>query len=189
MKYLLEVKLGSMEMEEYEKRFFELLKYLDFIKDEKVKIQIVLSGLPSFYSEKIQYDNPKTLEETIRRERNLYEQRNRRPVFQKTWNDKMKWKRDQRKKGFKPPFFRNNSEANQEGQESQNDQNNANSFGKIPRKQPVQCWGCGGNHLSKDDPHKEERARTFHKIQENRKMGDMGGSMPRIYAALDNKKE
>jgi hypothetical protein len=28
-----------MTMDEYEKRFFELLKYVDFIKDEKVKIQ------------------------------------------------------------------------------------------------------------------------------------------------------
>jgi hypothetical protein len=42
-----------MKMDEYEKRFFELLKYVDFIKDEKVKIQSFLSGFPSFYSEKI----------------------------------------------------------------------------------------------------------------------------------------
>jgi hypothetical protein len=51
------------------------LKYVDFIKDEKVKIKSIISGLPSFYTDKIQYDNPNTLEETIRRERNLYEQR------------------------------------------------------------------------------------------------------------------
>ena len=29
--------------------------------------------------------------------------------------------------------------------------------------------------------------RTFHNIQEDETMKDMGGSMPRIYAALDNK--
>ena len=68
MKYLFELKLGIMTMDEYEKRFFELLKYVDFIKDEKVKIQRFLSGLPSFYIDKIQYDNPETLEEAIRRE-------------------------------------------------------------------------------------------------------------------------
>jgi hypothetical protein len=62
MKEFFKLKLGNMTMEEYEKRFFELLKYVDFIKDEKVKIQRFLRGLPSFYSEKIQYDNPKTLE-------------------------------------------------------------------------------------------------------------------------------
>jgi hypothetical protein len=68
MKEFFELKLGSMTMDEYEKRFFELLKYVGFIKDEKVKIQRFLSGLPSFYSDKIHYDNPRTLEEAIRRE-------------------------------------------------------------------------------------------------------------------------
>jgi hypothetical protein len=29
-------------------------------------------------------------------------------VFQKTWNDKMKGKKEKRKKGFKPPFFKKN---------------------------------------------------------------------------------
>jgi hypothetical protein len=59
MKELFELKLGSMTMEEYEKILFELLKYVEFIKDTKVKIQRFLSGLPSFYSENIQYDNPR----------------------------------------------------------------------------------------------------------------------------------
>jgi hypothetical protein len=45
MKEFFELKLGSMTMDEYEKWFFELLKYVDFIKDEKVKIQRFLSGL------------------------------------------------------------------------------------------------------------------------------------------------
>jgi len=56
-----------MKMDEYEKMFFELLKYVDFIKDDKVKIQRFISGLPSFYNDKIQYDNLITLEEVIRR--------------------------------------------------------------------------------------------------------------------------
>ena len=66
MKEFFELKLGSMTIEEYERRFLELLKYVSFIKDETVKIQRYLSGLPSFISDKIQYDDPKTLEETIR---------------------------------------------------------------------------------------------------------------------------
>ena len=96
MKYFFELKLGTMKMEECEKRLFKLLKYDDFIKDENAKIQSFLSGLPSLYSDKIQYDNPKTLEETIRREMNLYEKSKGRPVFQKVWNEKMKGKNDQR---------------------------------------------------------------------------------------------
>jgi hypothetical protein len=38
MKYSFELKFGSMTMDEYEKRLFELLMYVGFIKDEKVKI-------------------------------------------------------------------------------------------------------------------------------------------------------
>jgi hypothetical protein len=53
MKRFFGLELGSMIMDEYEKRVFELLKYVDFIKDEKVKIKRFLNGLPSFYNEKI----------------------------------------------------------------------------------------------------------------------------------------
>jgi hypothetical protein len=59
----------SKTIDEYERRFLELLKYVSFIKDETIKIQMYLSGFPSFISEKIQYDDPKTLEETIRRDK------------------------------------------------------------------------------------------------------------------------
>jgi hypothetical protein len=83
-------------MDEYEKGFFELLKYVEFIKDEKVKIQRFLSGLPFFYNENIQYDNPRNLEETIRREKYLYEQSRGRPFFQKSWIKKIKGNRYQR---------------------------------------------------------------------------------------------
>jgi hypothetical protein len=37
----------------------------------------------------------------------------------------MKEKKDQRKKGFKPPFFRNNSLENQQGQVTQNEHKTA----------------------------------------------------------------
>jgi hypothetical protein len=66
-KEFFELNMGSITMDEYENRLFELLKYVEIKEDEKVKIQMFLSGLPSFYSENIQYDNPITLEETTRR--------------------------------------------------------------------------------------------------------------------------
>jgi hypothetical protein len=187
MKELFELKLGTMTMEEYEKRFFEFFKYVDFTKDEKVKIQSFLSGLPSFYSDNIQYYNPKNLEEAIRRERHLYEKRKGRSVLQKAWNDKMKGKKDQRKKGFKPPFFNNNSQVNKQGHSTQNEHKNADLFRKRPRKQLIQCWVCDGNQLYWDFPHKGERMRIFHNIQEAKIVEDVGGNMPRIYASLDNK--
>jgi len=83
MKEFFELKLGSMTMEEYEKRFFELFKYIDFINYDKVKIQRFINGLSSFYSDNTQYDNPNTLEETIRRQRHIYEEIRGRIVFQR----------------------------------------------------------------------------------------------------------
>jgi hypothetical protein len=91
MKELFELKLGSMAIDEYERRFLELLKYVSFIKDETVKIQRYLCGFSSFISEKIQYGDPKTLEETIRREKCLYDQQKARPNFQKFWEEKNKF--------------------------------------------------------------------------------------------------
>ena len=40
-------------MDAYEKTFFQLLTYAYYIKYEKVKIQIFLSGFPTFYRDKI----------------------------------------------------------------------------------------------------------------------------------------
>ena len=75
MQEFFELRLGITTMAEYENKFLWLLKYVGFIHDEKVKIQRFLSGLPSFYKENIRYDEPKTLTETIRKAKYLYEKR------------------------------------------------------------------------------------------------------------------
>jgi hypothetical protein len=46
MKEFFELKLGRMNMGEYEKNFFRLIKYVVFLKDEKVNIKRFLSGFP-----------------------------------------------------------------------------------------------------------------------------------------------
>ena len=94
MKEFFELKLGSMTIYEYERRFLEMLKYVPFIKDETIKILRYLSGVPCFISDKIQYDDPKTMEETIRKEKCLYHQHKGKPTFQRSWEDKRKFKRE-----------------------------------------------------------------------------------------------
>jgi hypothetical protein len=81
MKELFELKLGSMTIDEYEKRVLELLKYVSFIKDETIKIQMYLCGYSLFISETIHYDDPKRLEETIKKDKCLYDQWKTRPTF------------------------------------------------------------------------------------------------------------
>jgi hypothetical protein len=48
-----QIKLSSMIVDEYERILLDIMKYFDFIKDEKVKIQRYLSGTPSLCSDNI----------------------------------------------------------------------------------------------------------------------------------------
>jgi hypothetical protein len=60
-----EHKLGQLTMDEYVKRFIELLRYVPYIKYEKVKIECFLSGLPQSFRDRIEFYEPKTLDDTI----------------------------------------------------------------------------------------------------------------------------
>jgi hypothetical protein len=53
MKEFFELKLANISIDEYERRFIELLKYVSFIKDGTVKIKRYFSGLASLISDKI----------------------------------------------------------------------------------------------------------------------------------------
>ena len=44
-------------MKEYANKFLELLRNVRYIKDEKVKIQHFLSGLPQSYKDRIEFMN------------------------------------------------------------------------------------------------------------------------------------
>ena len=94
-------------MEEYGNKFLELLRYVRYIKDEKMKIQRFLSGLPQSYKEIIEFYEPRTMEEAIRKAKYFYEQSKGKPYYHKAWKDKKNEKSNQRKKGFKPSNFRN----------------------------------------------------------------------------------
>ena len=94
-------------MDEYANKLLDLLRYVRYIKDEKVKIQWFLSGLPQTYKDRIEFYEPRTLKEAIRKAKYCYEQRKGKPDYHTTWKDKKNEKFDQRKKGFKPSRFRN----------------------------------------------------------------------------------
>ena len=115
-------------MEEYANKFLELLRYVRYIKDEKVKIQHFLSGFPQSYKDRIEFYEPKTIEESIRKAKYWYEQQKGKPDYHKTWKDKNNEKYDQRKKGFKPSNFKN-----QQKQPSQVEKKPARVVGEEPR--------------------------------------------------------
>jgi hypothetical protein len=100
-----ELKLGQLTMENYVNIFLELLRYVPYIKDEKVKMQHFLSGMPQYFQDWIEFDEPKTLEDTIRKEKCCYDQSKPEMEHNKVWKkkDKMGLKR----KGFKSSRFKN----------------------------------------------------------------------------------
>ena len=69
-----ELKLETMNMKELNSKFLSLLRYVPYIVDKKPKVQRFLSYLPFHIKDRIEYDNPKTLEEAMRKVNFCYEQ-------------------------------------------------------------------------------------------------------------------
>jgi hypothetical protein len=60
-----ELRRGQLTIDEYVNKFLELLRYVPYIKDEKVKVQRFINGLPQTYQNRIEFDKPKTLEDLL----------------------------------------------------------------------------------------------------------------------------
>ena len=58
---------------EYVHKLLDLLRYVKYSKDDKVKIQHFLSGIPHSYKDRIEFDEPQTLEEEIRKVEYCYD--------------------------------------------------------------------------------------------------------------------
>ena len=77
------MKLGQLTMEEYANKFLDLLRYVRYIKDGKLKIQLFLSGLPQSYKYIIEFNEPRTLEEAIRKAKYWYNHNKSKPDIHK----------------------------------------------------------------------------------------------------------
>ena len=173
-------------MDEYANKFLELLRYVQYIRDEKVKIQRFLSGLPQSYKDRIKFYEPRTLEEAIRKAKYCYEQIKGKPDYHKAWKDKKNENSHQRKKGFKPFNFRT-----QQKQPLQAVDQPAKVMGGKPRnpkenREPLQCWRCGGPHLCRNFLLENGNVRPTYNIQEAETMDQVARTIPRIYAELED---
>ena len=65
--------MGSMTVDSFINIFLDLLHYVPYIKDDKVKIQQFLGCLPPNFRERIEFDIPKTLDTTLHKARFFYE--------------------------------------------------------------------------------------------------------------------
>ena len=60
-----ELNLGQKSMEKHVHKFLDLLRHVDYIKYERIKIQIFLGSLPQNFRDRIEFVNPSTLNESI----------------------------------------------------------------------------------------------------------------------------
>jgi hypothetical protein len=97
-----ELRLRQMTMENLINKFLELLRFVPYIREDKVKIQWFLSYLPQSYRDRIEFDNPKSLSEVFKKARMCYDQYKQRAEFPKTWKDKKQDRMNQQKKGYHP---------------------------------------------------------------------------------------
>ena len=74
-------------MKDLNSKFLSLLRYVPYLVDEKPKVQRFLSCLPYHIKDRIEYDNPKTLEEAMRKA-NFYFEQNRKKEGVANWKAK-----------------------------------------------------------------------------------------------------
>ena len=106
-------------------------------------------------------------------------------TYHKDWEDKRKGNMERRKKGTKPPFFINTTQ----GKKNSKEPRMTEAMETRPRQQPMKCWGCDGNHMFRYCLQRGEKMRTEHSVWQVVIVEDMGRSVPRIYAALDNNQD
>ena len=132
-------------MKEINSKFLILLRYVAYIVNEKPKAHRFLSCLPYHIKDIIEYDNPKTLEEEMRKVNFCYEQNCKKKSMA---NSKAKRNNnfEQKKKGFVPnrnfknSNTRNFSSKNFQGRKSNsqtnpNNQRNKDSANNHPYKE------------------------------------------------------
>lgn len=191
-----ELRLGSMNMEELINKFLDLLRFVPYIKEENVKVQRFLSCLPQAYKDRIEFDNPKTLDEALRKARLCYEQYKQRNDSFRTWKDRKPERFSQQKRGSRPSPHKNNQRNTPGGPYTKSGPPPPRyakpaSLGVkgtegAPRG-PLTCWECDGPHLKRHCPCLTGASNTLHSIQEASTVGDIGRSFHCINAALEDR--
>ena len=125
-----------MTMKDLNNKFLSLLRYVPYLVDKKPKVQRFLDYLPYHIKDRIEYDNPKTLEEAMRKANFCFEQ-NRKNNIMANWKAKKNNNHyDQKKKEFVPNQNSKNNKArnfpnkNFQGNKNNSPSNQSNSKGK-----------------------------------------------------------
>eukprot|EP00253_Pinus_taeda_P002644 PITA_02644 len=149
--------------------------------------------------ERIEFDNPKSMDEVIRKARICYQQSKQRgEAAGRKWNEKKSFKSIGNKKGNRS----SGSKGNGKGLNSRTTARTTSKFrptneSKVSLQHAwldsegtvrpsVQCWGCGGPHYIKNCPQRKG-TEQLSQIHEASTVSEVGRSVPRINAALEDR--
>ena len=183
----------SMTMDSFINIFLDLLHYVPYFKDEKVKIQYFLGCLPTNFRERIELDMPKTLDTTFHKTRLCYEHGKLRQENMNRNGDKSRNFYDNHKTRFNPPLYRKqnnsfpaNKNFNKLGTNPYVPTSNTNKpvavGGANATLIQIKCWKCSRPHYAWDC--KNNTNGVLHNLQEEPTIEDIAGTA-HIYAALD----
>eukprot|EP00253_Pinus_taeda_P011093 PITA_11093 len=190
---------GQQTMDEFITKFTSLLRYVPYIREEKAKVQRFVSSLPQIMRERIEFDNPKTMDEEIQKDRICYQQNKQKGEnFAKRWKDKkysrttmgVKGSHGSFSKGFSKGPNNRNQPKNKLRLKPPNESRYSEQLGRADNegtaRPPVQCWGCGRPHYIKNFPHQMGNDQVS-QVYEASTAGDVARSIPRINAALEDR--
>ena len=100
------LRMGSMTLDAFINIFLDLLHYVPYIKDEKVKIKQFLGCLPPNVQDRIEFDMPKTLDTTLHKARLWYEHGQLRHENINRSRDRSRTLLDNCKPSFNPPPYK-----------------------------------------------------------------------------------
>src|SRR5882757_6200225 len=196
-----------MTMKDFNSKLLSLLRYVPYLVDEKPKVQRFLSCLPYHIKDRIEYDNPKTLEEAMRKANFCFEQNKKKEGIANWKARKNGNQAEYKKKEFTPQKnFKNSKNRNHSNGKNfqgikngasnnsnnfkgskEGSNNNGNFTKSFERKEPVKCWECNGPHYASVCPNRKKPNNNIHTIQDEMTVGDFARTMPRINAALENR--
>eukprot|EP00253_Pinus_taeda_P002643 PITA_02643 len=160
-------------MDEFITRFTSLLRYLPYIREEKAKVQRFVSSLPPYTRERIEFDNPKSMDEVIRKARICYQQRKQRgEAAGRKWNEKKSFKSIGNNKGNRS----SGSKGNGKGLNSRTTARTTSKF------RPTNEFKVSEQNARLDSEG------TLSQSHEASTVGKVGRSVPRINADLEDRK-
>eukprot|EP00253_Pinus_taeda_P004030 PITA_04030 len=151
--------------------------------------------------ERIEFDNPKSMDEVICKARICYQQgKQKGESANKKWNEKKNFKTVGNNKGIRnngnkgvgkgtnSRFAARTTSKFRSANESKVSEQQIRLDNEGTTRPPVQCWGCGGPHYIKNCP-QQKGTEQLSQIHEASTVGEVGRSVPRINAALEDRQE